>query len=176
MDQKSLRQLTAAGVIAAAYAALSLAVAPLSFGAVQCRIAEALPLLAVLSPAAVWGAALGCAITNTVGVAMGVNFLGALDILCGTVATLVATLLCRAARGVRLRGLPLLSALPAVLVNAVVIGGEWCWGMTGGWSSFFWLAAAQVALGQLPPCLLGAWLVRLLERRGLGNIMEGDHP
>ena len=55
MQNRTLRQLTAAGVIAAAYAALSLVLAPITFGPVQCRISEALTLLPVISPAAIWG-------------------------------------------------------------------------------------------------------------------------
>lgn len=175
LDRNSLPQLTAAGMIAAAYAALALATAPFSFGAVQCRISEALTLLPVLSPAAVWGVTLGCVITNTVGAATGANFLGALDILCGTLATLAAAWLSRRWQGIRLHGMPLLSVLPPVLLNAVIVGAEWCWALTGELCGFFWLAAGQIALGQLPPCLLGAWLVHLLERRGLGNIIEGGH-
>ena len=53
MKNRTLRQITAAGVIAAAYAALSLVLAPITFGAVQCRVSEALTLLPVLSPAAI---------------------------------------------------------------------------------------------------------------------------
>ena len=174
-DRNSLQQLTAAGMIAAAYAALALAAAPVSFGTVQCRISEALTLLPVLSPAAVWGVTLGCAITNTAGVSTGANFLGALDILCGTLATLAAAWLSRRWREIRFYGMPLLSVLPPVLLNAVIVGAEWCWALTGELCGFFWPVMGQIALGQLPPCLLGAWLVRLLERRGLGNIIEGGH-
>ena len=49
MKNRTLRQITAAGVIAAAYAAISLVLAPITFGAVQCRVSEALTLLPVLS-------------------------------------------------------------------------------------------------------------------------------
>ena len=81
MKNRTLRQITAAGVIAAAYAAISLVLAPITFGAVQCRVSEALTLLPVLSPAAVWGVTLGCAITNGVGAATGANFLVSLLLL-----------------------------------------------------------------------------------------------
>ena len=173
MQNRTLRQLTAAGVIAAAYAALSLALAPISFGAVQCRVAEVLTLLPVISPAAIWGVGLGCAITNAVGAATGANFLGPVDLFVGTAATLLAALASRLLGRIRIGGLPWLSALPPILFNAVAIGAEWCYVMTGTLNGTVWLLAGQIALGQLPPCLLGVWLVGLLERRGLQNIIEG---
>ena len=45
MKNRTLRQITAAGVIAAAYAAISLVLAPITFGAVQCRVSEAPALI-----------------------------------------------------------------------------------------------------------------------------------
>lgn len=173
MQNRTLRQLTAAGVIAAAYAALSLVLAPITFGPVQCRISEALTLLPVISPAAIWGVTLGCAVTNGVGAATGVNFLGLLDILVGTAATLLAAVLTRLLGKCRFGGLPWLSALPPILINAVAIGAEWCYAATGSINVAFWVFAGQIALGQLLPCLLGVWLVSLLERRSLQTIIEG---
>ena len=32
--------------------------------------------------------------------------------------------------------------------------------MTGSINGAFWVFAGQIALGQLPPCLLGVWLGR----------------
>lgn len=173
MKNRTLRQITAAGVIAAAYAAISLVLAPITFGAVQCRVSEALTLLPVLSPAAIWGVTLGCAITNGVGAATGANFLGLVDLPVGTAATLLAAVATRLLGKIRFGGLPWLSALPPILFNAVAIGGEWCYAMTGSINGAFWVFAGQIALGQLSPCLLGVWLVGLLERRSLQTIIEG---
>lgn len=173
MKNRTLRQITAAGVIAAAYAAISLVLAPITFGAVQCRVSEALTLLPVLSPAAVWGVTLGCAITNGVGAATGANFLGMVDLFVGTAATLLAAITSRLLGKIRFGGIPWLSVLPPILFNAVAIGAEWCYAATGSINVAFWAFAGQIALGQLPPCLLGVWLIHLLERRGLQNIIEG---
>ena len=74
---------------------------------------------------------------------------------------------------VTLRTASWLSALPPILFNAVAIGAEWCYAATGSINVAFWAFAGQIALGQLPPCLLGVWLIHLLERRGLQNIIEG---
>ena len=55
MKNKTLFRLCLSAVIAALYAAVSLALAPISFGAVQVRVAEALTLLPVLFNAVIIG-------------------------------------------------------------------------------------------------------------------------
>lgn len=76
MKKISVRTLTRCAVIAALYAAVSIAMLPLAFGAVQARVSEALTLLPVLTPLAVPGVTIGCLITNAYGVAAGANILG----------------------------------------------------------------------------------------------------
>ena len=72
MKNKTLVRFCISAVIAALYAAVSLALAPLSFGPVQIRIAEAMTLLPVLFPEAIAGVTLGCFLTNLIGAIMGV--------------------------------------------------------------------------------------------------------
>ena len=95
------------------------------------------------------------------------------DLFVGTAATLLAAVASRLLGKIRIGGAPWLSALPPILFNAVAIGAEWCYAATGSINVAFWAFAGQIALGQLPPCLLGVWLIHLLERRGLQNIIEG---
>ena len=173
MKQTSVNRMVKGAMIAALYVALGVVFAPISFRAVQMRVAEALTLLPVISPAAIWGVTLGCAVTNGVGAATGTNFLGLVDLPVGTAATLLAAITSRLLGKIRFGGVPWLSALPPILFNAVAIGVEWCYAATGSINVAFWAFAGQIALGQLPPCLLGVWLIHLLERRGLQNIIEG---
>ena len=86
-QSEKIRFLTVTGVIAGLYTALTLVLAPLSFGIVQCRVSEALTILAVYHPAGVAGLTVGCALSNLIGLTMGANVAGALDILVGTFAT-----------------------------------------------------------------------------------------
>ncbi len=58
-DQKT-KMITQAALIAAVYVALVLIFKPISFGAIQFRIAEALCILPFFSFAAVPGLAVGC--------------------------------------------------------------------------------------------------------------------
>ena len=77
------RSLCMSAVIAALYAALTLLLAPISYGPIQLRLSEALTLLPMLLPQAVPGLFVGCLIANL--------YTGMLtDIIFGSLATLVA--------------------------------------------------------------------------------------
>lgn len=112
--------LAMAAVIAAMYAVLTYVAGllNLAYGAVQFRFSEALTVLPVFSGAAVPGLTLGCFLAN-----LG-SPLGVVDWVFGTVATLLATLLTRSVRNVRVKGVPVLAPLPPVLCNAVIVGYE----------------------------------------------------
>ncbi|MBR5134013.1 MAG: QueT transporter family protein [Clostridia bacterium] len=167
----SLHRLAETGLIAALYAVMTLVLSPISFGAVQLRFSESLTILPVFSKNAVTGLALGCVIANAVGVATGANIAGALDILLGTSATLAAAICTRALRNVTVKGFPVLSTLPPVIFNAVIIGAELCVMLLGGWNiGGFGLMAAQVGAGQLVPCIVGGLTVfAALNRGGLSK-------
>ncbi len=168
-------KLAQAAMIAALYAGLTLAIPFLSYGQVQIRFAEALTLLAVFSPVSIYGLTVGCFIANGVGFFMGVNILGAFDMLFGTLATLIAAVLSYALRGARIGRLPVLSALSPVLINALVIGGELSVLFTNSLAPApFFTNAAYVAIGQTIPCLvLGLGLVVALEKTGLARKIFG---
>ena len=171
MKQTKVRRMVTCAMLAAIYAAVSLALAPISFNSVQIRVSEALTLLPVFDPLAITGVTLGCLMTNLIGFMTGANILGWLDILFGTAATLLAAWLTWLMRGIRIKGLPVFSALPPVLVNAVVIGMELCWLLTGGFQwSVFLINAAAVGAGQMISCFaLGLPLVWWLQKTGLSR-------
>ena len=81
MKNKSVLFMAQAAMIAAIYVVLTIVFAPFSFGEVQVRIAEALTILPVFTPAAIPGLFIGCLIGNILG--------GALlpDIIFGSLAT-----------------------------------------------------------------------------------------
>lgn len=74
------------GLIAGLYCVLTVLIAPLSYGQVQFRFAEALTILPLFYPEAVVGLTAGCFIANVLG-----N--GILDLFLGTFATLISALL-----------------------------------------------------------------------------------
>jgi len=152
-----------AALIAAAYALLVIFFAPLSYGPVQVRIAEALTLLPWLWVEAIPGLFLGCVIANLFG-----GF-GLVDVIFGSAATLFAAVL------TRLMPNRFLAALPPVVVNALVVGGYLAY-LT---EVSFPFAAMYVGVGQAIACYaLGLPLLVALERRfsggGLPSRRGGD--
>jgi uncharacterized membrane protein len=163
-------------MIAALYTALCLALSPISYGMVQVRVAEALTLLPVFSPIAIWGVTLGCALSNLAGFMTGANILGFLDVFFGTAATLAAAIASYRLRNVKTLGLPVLSAIPPVVLNAVVIGAELTVLETGGFTpAVFAVNALYIAAGQAISCIaLGLPLVYVLGKTGVGGMIDGN--
>lgn len=166
---KNTRTLVTAAMIAACYTALTGVLAPWSYGLV--RVSEALTVLPAYSSAAIWGLGVGCLLANLIGMMTGANILGGLDVLFGTLATIIAAILSYKTRRVRWRGLPILAPLFPVVVNALVIGGEWYF-VTAPPGRFypavFLTQALWIALGQLISCYgLGMGLCCLLHKNGM---------
>ena len=107
----STRGLVRAGLIAAIYVVLTLIFQPISFGAIQFRVAEALTLLPILTADAVPGLFIGCLLANWLG--GGIWF----DVALGSVATLLAAL---CTRGLRKR--PAVAALMPAIFNGLIVG------------------------------------------------------
>lgn len=118
MNNKPLRAhtLAAAAIVGAAYAVLTMALAPISYGAIQLRVSEVLCILPYFMPCTAWGLFIGCAAANLL---TGNIF----DIIFGSLATLAAALL-TAAIGKRKRTLAnsALACLMPVVFNALVVG------------------------------------------------------
>ena len=115
------RSIATSGIIAALYVALTLALRPLAFGELgfECRISEAMTLLSVLFPEAIPGLTIGCLISNLF------SPVGALDIVFGTLATLLASILSWMTRNMRIGSwrLPVVSAIWPVVFNGLIVGG-----------------------------------------------------
>lgn len=162
--KKSTHFLAQAAMIAAIYAALTYAAAGLglAYGNIQFRFSEALTLLAVFTPAAIPGLTIGCFLGN-----LGSPF-GLVDILCGTFATFLAAVMSYQLRRVRVKNVPWLSALPPVIMNALIVGFEVAWFMPEGltWVGFA-VSALEVGVGELVVCYaLGLPLTAMLEKTG----------
>lgn len=153
----TIRHLCACGVIAALYAALTIATASFAYGPIQFRVAEALIVLCWFEPLLTVGVTLGCFLANVF------STVSALDMIVGTAATLLAclwTVKCRKKWFV---------PMPNVLCNAVIIGLMLAFVLTpDAVFAGFWTFAAQVGLGELVVMyLLGLPLLAALERSGV---------
>lgn len=145
------KQLIQAAIIAAIYAALTLALAPISYGPMQVRVSEALTVLPALTPAGIPGLFVGCLVANMLGP------YGIFDIVFGSLTTLIA-----AFASYKLRDKPLLVPMPPVIANGIIIGGmlHFAYGVPNLLACMGW-----VALGELVACyVLGYPLMKLLKR------------
>ena len=123
MQKKStVLRIATAAVVAAAYAALTIALAPISYGALQFRVSEALTVLPFFMPCTIWGLWIGCILANL--------YTGSVvDIVFGSLATLLAALLTAAfgKKGNTVKN-RLLGCLMPVVFNAVIVGAVLTWG------------------------------------------------
>lgn len=108
---KRLLQITQAALIAAMYVALTFVFQPISFGAIQVRIAETLTILPLFTTAAVPGLFVGCLLGNILGGAM------LPDILLGSLATLLGAVGTRFLR----KRFFVLGTIPPILSNTLII-------------------------------------------------------
>lgn len=108
--KERLLHLSQGALIAALYAALTSLFAPISFGPVQVRIAEALTILPLFTPAAVPGLFVGCVLANLFG--------GAIiwDVIFGSLATAIG-----ARAGYALRENRWLVPVPTILANGIIV-------------------------------------------------------
>ncbi len=167
-NRNTIRTLTTAALIAAMYTVLTVCLAPLSYGLVQCRLSEALTILAAFTPAAIPGLTVGCVISNLVGLSSGANIAGALDVLLGPLATGGAAVLTWVLRNKRVGRLPLWSTLPPVVLNALVVGTELAFVAPTFTVEIWLIQMGLVAAGQLVACVGGGLLVaRGLQISGL---------
>lgn len=162
MKSNQIRQLALGGIIAAMYAALTLTLAPLSFGPgvlpIELRVSEALTLLPFLFPAATPGVFIGCLVANLA------SPYGALDIVAGSLATGLAALCTSRCKN------KWVAALPPVLCNTVIIGAVIGYsvnanGFGAGFIPAFLTSALQVGLGEALVCYtLGILLINVLSK------------
>lgn len=158
-----IRHLTHAAIIAALYAVLThlqnLLIPNSASFAIQCRISEALCVLAFFTPAAIPGLTVGCLVFN-------MTFAAALplDWILGSLATLTAAAAMWKMRNVKLLSYPLPGMLMPALTNAILVGWELNVYIGGG----FWINALYVALGELIVMLtLGSLLYYAMKARHL---------
>lgn len=162
-------------VIAALYAALFYAQSFILPGsatmAVQFRVAEVLNVLALFTPYAIPGLTIGCIISNLYGLSAGLP----LDMIFGSLATLIATMLMYLLRNVKIKTYPLLSMLMPALINGIIVGWEIEFFFIEG--KFEWIGfltqGGFVALGELGVMLvLGTIFYYVISKRKIDNMLK----
>lgn len=159
-------------VIAALYAVLTVGQNIILPGtasmAVQFRVAEALTVLALYTPAAIPGLTVGCIIANISSVTAGLGFY---DMVFGSIASLLAALTMYAMKNIRIKSLPVLAALMPAVFNGLIVGFEIDFFFIGNLSFNtidFLVQGGLVALGELGVLIvLGLPLSVLIEKTAL---------
>jgi uncharacterized membrane protein len=140
MEKNKVQFITKTALIAAAYAALTMGFSFMSYGPVQFRISEILVLFVFLEPKYTTGLVLGCVLANLT------SPLGIVDVIVGSLATLVALLFImgiRKAFGHNKKSLIIASFGP-VISNALIVGFE----LYYLFQTPFWINALYVGIGE----------------------------
>lgn len=110
MKENKVTFLTQAALIAAVYVVLCVAFAPISYGEVQVRVAEALAILPYFTPAAIPGLFVGCFLSNMIGGSI------LMDMIFGSLATLIG-----AAGSWYFRKNRILVLVPPIAANTIMV-------------------------------------------------------
>jgi uncharacterized membrane protein len=148
----STKYMARIGIIASLYIAVTFLLAPISFGPVQVRVAEALTLLPILYPEAIYGLFLGCFLSNLFGP------WGTVDIIFGSLTTLLAALVTYHFRE------NIIAYLSPILLNAFLVSLY----LYIFFRIPYWPTLLTIGLGQSVAVLaLGLPLLGLLKARNL---------
>ncbi len=144
MKNTRTRNLTHGALIAALYVVLTTLQNVLLPGsasmAIQFRVSEALCILALFTPSAIWGLSLGCLLFNlTSSVAL------PLDWFIGTAATALAAMAMYQLRNLKIKKLPVLALAMPAIANSILVGGE----LTIYIGNSMWFNMLCVAVGEL---------------------------
>lgn len=137
----STKRLVTVAAIGALYAALTISLAPISYGNLQFRVSEIFVLLAFFDPLYITGLTLGCLVANS----LGPN--GLMDIIFGTLATFISvcaiSLTAKLTNGSKF-GLWVSSLWPTIF-NGVIIG----WMLHSLFELPLILTMLEVSIGEL---------------------------
>ena len=153
MKENKVLFMAQAAMIAAIYVALCIIFAPISYGAIQVRIAEALTILPYFTPAAIPGLFIGCLIANLIGGSI------MLDVVCGSIATLIGAvgtwMLRRKSR--------FLAPIPPILANTLIVPFVLRYGYGEPLPIPFLMGT--VGIGEIAACgVMGLILLAVLEK------------
>ena len=132
----SLRTILRNAVYASLYVALCYIFQPISFAAIQVRVAEALCILPIFDEVAIISISIGCFISNML-------FSGIIDAVFGTLATFIGLLLIKFIKVDNF----FLKMLPTILSNAIII--PFVLRFAFGETMPIWLLSITIAIGEI---------------------------
>lgn len=148
MKENVLKKVMRLSVVAALYVALTYALSFLAYGNVQFRVAEILVLLCFFRKDYLFSVVIGCAIINMF------SPLGLLDVLIGTLATLLSCLCIIYSKRL------IIASIYPVIFNAVLVGLL----LTFVYETPFVLNMISVGLGEAAVMILGVCVFKSLRK------------
>ncbi|EEH97876.1 MULTISPECIES: QueT transporter family protein [Clostridium] len=163
MKENLTRKLVKAALVAAIYAALTMVLAPISYGPVQFRLSEVLVLLAFVDPFYIVGLTVGCLLANILG------GLGPMDIVFGTLATFLSvSAISLTAKYIKSKTVSLIiSSIWPTIFNGVIIG----WMLNYVIGAPLILTMLQVGIGEfVVVTVIGVPVFKFIENKYKGRI------
>lgn len=155
-----VHKLVITALIAAIYAAVTILLAPISYGMVQVRVSEALTILPYFSPYSIVGLFLGCVISNLY------SPIGPLDIIVGSLATLISAIITCFIGKIKIKFARYIAPLPAVIINGIFIGALISNVFSNGNFTSFFSSALWVGIGEALACyVLGLPLLIFIDKK-----------
>ena len=145
------RSLCLSAIIAALYAALTLLLAPISYGPVQLRLSEAFTVLPMVLPQSIPGLFVGCLIANIFNPSPSI-----FDIVFGSLTTLLA------AYGTYKLRKPLLAAASPIVLNGLIVG-TMVWALSHEFP--LPIQIVLIAVGEFGSVFVGMILLTVLKSR-----------
>jgi len=148
---KKSHYLVRISLIAALYVTINIVFAPISYGPIQVRLAEALSVMPFVDPAAIGGLFIGCVISNFWG------GLGIIDVIGGSFFTLIAAIITYKMKK------PVYAPIPPIIINAFGISLY----LHLIFNIPYWLTLLYISIGQIVACFLIGYplLLVLLKRK-----------
>lgn len=158
MNNSTVKLIVINGIIAALYAALTVALAPISYMEIQFRLSEILVMLAFYNKKLIPGLVIGCVIANLF------SPLGLMDVIFGSLATLLATILIYYSKNM------IVAAFAGAIVNGIIIGIE----LNVAYQLPLLLTCLQVFVGELVVLLIAVAVFKAIEKTNLINQIKFD--
>ncbi|WP_300349480.1 QueT transporter family protein [Clostridium sp.] len=157
MKDKNIKRIVVSALIAALYAVLTLALAPISYGGVQFRVAEIMVLLAFFNSDYIVGLTLGCFISNI----LGPN--GVVDVVLGTFATFISVwAIYLTGKYIKGKKSMWIASVWPTIFNGLIIG----WMLNYVYGLPLFLSMAEVAIGEFVVItIIGVPVVKFIESK-----------
>ncbi|MCR1950062.1 MULTISPECIES: QueT transporter family protein [unclassified Clostridium] len=163
MRENVTKKLVKAALVAAIYAALTIVLAPISYGPIQFRLSEILVLLAFIDPFYIGGLTFGCLLANILG------GLGIMDIVFGTLATFLSvSAISLTAKYIKSKNLSLIiGSLWPTIFNGIIVG----WMISVVSELPMVITMLQVGIGEfVVVTVVGIPVFKLIENKYKGKI------